>query len=424
MSEPIDVKALDTSKRGHHPDSPSSLQASEACPLFENEQRESQASIDGVLQHKAAETRDLTILNEVPEWINAVQSCIDYEDALIQWHRDNFGGKEPRVVREVYLPVGDDLVRDKDGNVWTGVTGGFPDTVIVSADETFVDIPDWKFGRIPVTETKYNRQGQAYAVACFYKFPKAQWARVHFKAPHQGYTHEEHLAKYVHIFKRSDLPRLELELRTIVAQKRDANEALAKNKDWSAATPRYDLCVWCARKGRCTKNLQLTLDADVKHELARVPPVFTAVEISTPEQLAHAYKAVNHLEPILKAIKHRCTELALTQDNMLPAGWKIVRRQDREITSLESLIEAAKRHGVKKKELEALFTLPISKIEEAIKTKAAKGMGAAAVRGFGETLDTLGAVKLGPPVHFLQEIKTPAEKTNVDTGPKEPALNI
>jgi hypothetical protein len=417
------VEAVDTTHRGHHPDSPSSIQASEDCPLFENEQRNSQASIDGTLQHTAAETRDLTILEGNEAWIKAVSECIEYEDAIIQWHRDTFGG-EPKVVKEQYVAVGDDIVVAKDGTVYKGITGGFPDVLIVSPDETFIDVPDWKFGKVPVTPTKGNRQGQSYGTAAAQIFPKAQFVRVHFKAPHQGFSDEEHQEKYVHTFTRAELPGIELALRTIIARKHEAKKALAEKGDWSAATPRNDLCVWCALKGRCVKNLKLVLNAHSKHELATIPPVFSAVEISTPEQLAHAYKAVNHLEPILKAIKAHCTTLALTRDDMLPADWKIVRRQDREITDLKALIEAAKRHGVKKADLEALYTLPISKIEAAVKSKAEKGMGAAAVRGFAATLEELGAVKLGPPVHFLQQVKTPAEKSRVDPSTLEAPINI
>lgn len=421
---PVDVAQLDTAQRGHHPDSPSSLQASEACPLFENEQRDSQASKDGVLQHKAAETRDLTILDGNESWIGAVQRCIELEDLAIASLTD--GESFPTVVREVRLSVGDDIVVGEDGVVWPGVTAGFPDTLIVSWDGKSAIILDYKFGKIPVTPTRNNLQGKAYALAALEKYPQLEDVTVVFFAPHQMWSDEEQQGKYVHVFTRADMPAMENRIRTVIKRKHEAKAALEASggRDWSAAQPRHDLCVWCNLKGRCTKNLELVIQAGVKHELAAIPPQFTAIEISTPEQVAAAYKTVAHLEPILKAIKKRCTELALTQDNMLPENWKIVRRQDREITSLEAVVEAAKRHGVKKKELETIYTIPISKVEALIKSKAEKGLGAAAVRGFSETLEELGAVKLGPPVHFLQEVKTPAEKSHVETTSIEAPINI
>lgn len=434
--EPVDVAQLDTAQRGHHPDSPSSLQASEACPLFENEQRDSQASKDGVLQHKAAETRDLSILDGNESWIGAVNRCIELEDqeiaALARPHTTWEGDYEglPTVIREKYLHVGDDLVIDRSARpqlrVWVGVTGGYPDTLLVDIAGYSATVIDFKFGKIPVTPTKDNLQGMAYALATLEAYPTLAHVKVVFFAPHQMWDEETQKSKYVHTFTRADMPAMENRIRTVIKRKHEAKAALEASggRDWSAAQPRHDLCVWCNLKGRCTKNLELVVQAGVKHEVATIPPQFTTIEISTPEQIAAAYKAVAHLEPILKAIKKRCTELALTQDNMLPDGWKIVRRQDREITSLEAVIEAAKRHGVKKKELEAIFTIPISKVETLIKSKAEKGLGAAAVRGFSETLEELGAVQLSPPVHFLQEVKTPAEKPNVETSSIEAPINI
>jgi hypothetical protein len=417
------VKTLDTATRGHHPDSPSSLQASEACPLFENEQRDSQASLDGTLQHKAAETRDLSILEGNESMIAAVQRCIDYEDTLIAESTRRFGAP-PTVVREEYLSVGDDLVKDSAGRVWKGITGGFPDTMIVSADGSFIDIPDWKFGKVPVTPTRYNRQGQSYARAALEMFPNARAARVHFFAPHQQFSDAEHWEKYVATFDReSHYFTLENEIRTIVAVKHAAKKARDEKGDWSAANPCEDLCVFCANKGRCPKNLKLVLKVSEKHAPIEIPEHFGELEISTPDQVATAYRTANALEPVLKAIKKRCVELALQQD-MVPEGWKLCRRQDREVSSLDDVVEAAKRHGVKKSEVYGVLTIPISKVEQLVKDKAEKGMGAAAVRGFSEALEKLGAVTKGPAVHFLQQVKTPAERPAVDQQEKAPVLDI
>ncbi len=418
------VKSLDTATRGHHPDSPSSLQSSEACPLFENEDRDSQASIDGTLQHKAAETRDLSILGDDLEMIEAVQKCIEYEDNLIAESTRRYGAP-PTVVREHYLSVGDDLVKDSTGRIWKGVTGGFPDTMIVSADGTFIDIPDWKFGKVPVVPTRYNRQGQSYARAAMERFPKAQLVRVHFFAPHQQFSTAQHWEEYVATFDRdSHYHKLENEIRTIITVKHEANKRLAESGDWSAANPCDGLCVFCARKGRCPKNLSLVIKASEKHSPVVIPEFFGVLEISTPAQLAAAYKAVSQLEPVMKAIKKRCVDLALTQEDMLPKDWKLVRRQDREIRSLDDVVEAAKRHGVKKSEVYSVLTIPISKVEELVKQKADKGMGAAAVRGFNESLEKSGAVTKGPASHFLKQVKTPAEKVDLGDQAATPALDI
>lgn len=420
---------LDTATRGHHPDSPSSLQASEACPLFTNIQRSSQASEDGTLQHKAAETRDLSILDGRVEWIVAVEQCLQIEDREIEalaMDGPEDGGPKilPQVIREKYLHVGQDKVIDKNGHEWIGVTGGFPDTLILDAIHVRATICDWKFGKEPVTQTKDNLQGMSYALAALQAYPTLRSVRVVFFAPHQHWDEDHQKRYYEHTFYRSDMPQMEWKIRTIVARKHAAQQALKEKGDWSAANPCEGLCVFCAHLGSCTKNLSLMVKASPKHALLEVPEHFGEMQISTPEHVGFAYKLANHFDALAKAIKGRCVELALTDDAMMPQGFRIVRRQDREITSLDAVVEAAKRHGVKKQEVLDVMTIPIFKIEALVKAKAEKGLGAAAVRGFGATLEELGAVRPGKASHFLQEVKTPAEKQKVQTSEAIPALDI
>lgn len=423
------VKTLDTATRGHHPDSPSSLQASEACPLFENRQSDSQASLDGTLQHKAAETRDLSILEGNESMIAAVNACLELEDreieALCVPFQTNGGSYKglPTVVREKYLHVGRDKVVDSHGHEWVGVTGGFPDTLIVESTGTRATILDWKFGKEPVTPTASNLQGIAYALGAFEAYPTLTAVKVIFFAPHQQWDEAYQKANYEHTFRRPDCGKMELYIRTVIARKHEAKRAAAERGDWSLANPCEGLCVFCANPGRCTKNLKLVIKASKKYLPIQIPEHFGEIEISTPEHVAAYYAAANALDPVLKAIKKRCVELALQQD-MVPKDWKICRRQDREVSSLDDVVEAAKRHGVKKSEVYGVLTIPISKVEKLVKDKAEKGMGAAAVRGFSEALEKSGAVTKGPAVHFLQQVKTPAERPAVDQQEKAPVLDI
>jgi hypothetical protein len=133
---------LDTQTRGHHPHSPSSLQNSEACPHFVNHQSDSAASQAGVLQHKAAETRDLSILNGNAEQEEAVTRYIEQEDGWIAALRDA-GAVSVEVIREQYLAVGGDVVLDEHGNPWTGITGGYPDLALIGT--SYSADPRWGF---------------------------------------------------------------------------------------------------------------------------------------------------------------------------------------------------------------------------------------------------------------------------------------
>lgn len=392
---------LDTQTRGHHPDSPSSLQSTEACAKFENEQRESQASLDGTLQHKAAETRDLSILDGDVEMENAVNECLQYEDEAIGALRDLQGGL-PAVVRELYLAVGDDFVIGNEGHKWLGVTGGFPDTLILGHSDAA--ILDWKFGKVPVTPTKDNRQGQAYALGVFHKYPHIQRVTVHFKAPYQGFTKEEHFKKYVHTFTREDIPRLELEIRTIIA--------LKKNPD-AVATPKQDLCIWCAKKGNCAALHAIVLKGSSKHPDFIVPEVVDHVQLTVPQQIKKAFLWATQLETIAKAIKRRTTDMVLTEGLELGDDVKLVKRQERVVKSVPALIELAKENGVTQDQINEIIWVPITKIEAAIKTAAGKGKGAAALREFTQKLSESGVTELGKPIHFLQEVKSPAEKAKL-----------
>jgi hypothetical protein len=403
---------FDTATRGHHPDSPSGLQASEACPLFANEQRESQASIDGVLQHKAAETRDLSLLDGNELWIKAVKECIAYEDKLIAslTRKDPFGkGHPPQVLREVYLPVGDDIISDAEGVQWFGITGGFPDVVIVGFGEAH--IPDWKFGKIPVTPTKDNLQGIAYAVAAFRKFTDISRVTVHFFAPHQGWSEKDHGRLYVHTFSRSELPQMELRIRTVVARKRAAVKALEEKKSWSAATPKTDLCIWCSRKGDCPKLHAVVIRGAEKHQDFIVPEVVNTYQLSRPDQYKQAFRWANAVELIAKAIKKRVADVALTEDMDFGGELKVVKRVDRKIKSVRELARVAKQFGITFRELLEIATVSITGIEKKIKERSEKGRGAERLRQFDAEAREAGAIEDGFPVYFVQEAKTPREKS-------------
>jgi hypothetical protein len=393
-----DVSNLDTAQRGHHPHSPSSLQSSEACPKFQNEQRESEASKVGTLQHKAAETRDLELLDGDEELVNAVMKCLRYEDDIIEAAK-NRDGVPPDVYKEVYLPVGDDIVKDENGRDWLGITGGYPDVII--AGVKVADILDWKYGKVPVTKTRHNLQGMAYALALLQHNEHLEAVTVHFYAPYQGFSPAQHWQDYVHTFRREDMAAMELRIRTTVARKLDPA---------SQPRPAMDLCIWCARKGSCEALHQLVLKPASKHEDFVQPTEVHHYKLSKAEQVKAAFRWANQVEPIIKAIKKRATDMVLTENLDLGEDMKLVRRQTRSVRDAKLLVEIAMKHGLTEDEVWKIMGLPISIVEKLIKEKAPKGKGAAAVREFSTECNESGVTTLGEPIHFLQEAKSPAEK--------------
>lgn len=400
---PERAEKFDTATRGHHPDSPSSLQSSEACPLFLNENRESAASTAGVLQHKAAETGDLSIL-ESESQVAAVTDCITYARRVGEEKYAAAG--EVLVIKEKYLGVGDEKVGE-----YIGVTGGFPDEVYVSEAIGIADVFDWKFGNQPVVKTVDNLQGISYALGTFEDFPKVHSVSVHFRQPHQGWSEEKHEAIYVHTFHRTEVEALELRIRTVVARKKAAVKRLEATGAWGDATPKNDLCIWCARKGDCKKLHALVIRGSEKHSDFIVPQELNPVGLSKPEVVKQAFKWASQVETIAKAVKDRCNKLVKEDDMDLGPELKLSKRTERQTKNIVELIAGAKRNGLSLREdVLPLMSIPFTKLEEAVKKKAAKGKGAEAIRRLNADWEEHGATQMGTPIYFLTEARSPKEK--------------
>lgn len=419
-------EGFDTATRGHHPDSPSSLQASDACASFVNEQRESQASKDGVLQHKATELRDLSILGGDEDMEAAVQRAIDYEEAVIDTFK--LARRPYQIVREKYLSVGTDVVRvvqpaKYDDLVWNpapediskaqefvdyfrGVTGGFPDLEVVA--EKHAEIVDQKFGRVPVVPTKDNLQAIAYVLGRFEKSPTVETITFHFFAAYQRWDKETQRLKYTYTFRRDEIPKLELRVRTVIARKKLA-QTLVKQDDWSMATPKHDLCIWCALKGTCKKVNAVVIQSHEKYADLVVPDEVKHYRLTRPEQVASAYRFASQMEPVLKAIKARCVEVSVL-DDLKPEGFNIVKSAFRNVKNVRAFLKVARAHGISLEKAAEMLSVPLGAFEDAIKDAAPPRKGAARIRAFKEELAECGATEVGKPFYFLREVKTPAEK--------------
>ena len=400
----MEIQKLDTQTRAHHPDSPSSLQSSEACPCFDNLQRESQASIDGVLQHKAVETRDVALVSGDMDMENAVAKAIAYEDATINQFK--LDGRPFRVVREILLSVGDPVL-----------TEGFPDTVVVG--EKHAAIIDYKFGKVPVTWTKDNLQGIAYKEGLLQLEPSVQTVDVHFFAPHQRWS-EEHQAKhYVYRFKREESAAHLLRISVVIARKHEAHRRIALRTpefpegDWGMAKPKHDLCIYCKHQGACPKVGALVIQTNEKYHDLTVPEEVKEYRLSRPEQVAAAYRFANQMAPILEAIKKRCVDAAVTE-GLLPDNFTIIKSQHRKIKNVQAFVNVAVEQGVPAEEAVEMLSVSFKPFEDWMKAHAPKGSGAAKLREFNAALEESGITEKGTPFYFLREIKTPAEKPAID----------
>jgi hypothetical protein len=400
MSEPFN-----TATRGHHPDSPSGLQSSAACPHFVNLQRDTAASAAGVLQHKAAEIRDFSILEE-PEQVDAVKRALAVED---EWISRLMGfGLEVEIIREEYLAVcPEETVLDEHGQKWTGITGGYPDTELLgrhkeTKEVLLIVILDWKFGKILVTPTKDNLQGKAYALAALQRWATAGEVLVQFYHPYAEAAAP--LPEYTHTFTRADMPQMELEIRHVRAQKHRA-----KAEGWGSdikPRPCSNLCIWCARLDRaeCPAVAGLALVASAKYEPLSVPAEIRPAYLTEPAHMKAAYRISGVVEKLAKALRRRITDAVITEGVEIE-GMKVVTKSDREVASVDAVLEAAQEFGVTADEFKTCINLPITKVEALVKAKAPKGKGAPLVREFQKALEERGATKKGKPYSYLVEAK-------------------
>ncbi len=398
---------LDTAKRGHHPHSASSLQSSEACGHYVSRGGTSAAADEGVLCHKAVETRDLTIL-DTPEQGVLVDRCIDLEDTeLAALKALGDSDEEVIVVGERYLPVvADHIEVDEHGVEWRGITGGSCDRIFIKG--SLAVVMDWKFGKHEVTPTSSNTQGMTYAAAVMEEWPQVEEVKVIFFHPKIEVDEEGKTClhpAYTHIFTRAEYDEIALRLRFIISKKKRA-----RREGWASdipACPKTGLCIYCKHMddADCPALGKLMVLGGSKHRDIQVPEVFNPMQLVTPEQYRTAYLFANQMELVSKAIKKRVTDAALTEDVQVP-GFELTRRRERNLGDASQvkrvLIEGA---FLTEEEFDNCANVPITKVESAIKAKALKGKGAIRLREFEEALTEAGLLTMGDGYTYLREVK-------------------
>ena len=389
---------IPTNDRGHHPDSPSSLQSTAACAHFENLQRETAAAAAGTLQHHAAETRDLSQLDE-QEQVDAVKRCLAIEDDLIG--SLTAAGFDVEIIREEYLAVcADEKISAEDGKLWDGLTGGYPDTLLLArrSEGTLAVVLDWKFGQMLVTPTASNLQGMAYALAVLQTYTDVAEVMVQFYHPHIELDTPQ--PEYSHTFSRDDMGAMELTIRRVVAQKRDA-----ARDGWDssiAPVPSTLLCVWCSKLGTCPAVQSLALITHQKHEKLELPVEVSPQYLTDPTSMRKIYQVSKVLETFAKAVRDRIIDAVITEDVKVP-GMTLVSKANRKVTSVRKVAQIATNSGLTQDEFESCVTVPITAVETAIKAKQPRGHGKTAVEEFRQMLEQSGAIVEGTPYSYLTE---------------------
>jgi len=382
-----------STERKHHPFSPSTLQAREACAKFEPTQTESEASLDGTRQHAATEKReDDNALSDFQAI--AVAECLAYADSITAKYP---GGT---ILKEEYFSVDNEVwilrVDEKTTHQFFGTTGGYPDFVVISKDESAAEIIDWKFGKQPVETTENNLQGIAYLLGVLRRFPKIQTCTVHFVLPHRDELD-------IHTFSLTPeiANRLLLRVKTVVAR---AKQAQVNPDDFSMAKPTSSACLFCALIGKCPKVAELVLNVGKKYAPAEIPETITPSLIQDPKQVSFGIKLAQIVKTWAEAYRAQATHKAITDPDFIPSGYILVSMERRKVVNAKLLAEVAKGFVTPERatELDNLFDIPITKVEKLIELCAPRGQKKKTVEAFGEALVEKKAVEPGKPYAILR----------------------
>jgi hypothetical protein len=411
------TKNIEHGARVHHPYSPSSLQAREACPCFDPEQSDDanrlRAAVRGTLQHEGVELwvgegKDDLRLNDIEA--AAVKDCVSYARMVL-----DKAGKGARLVTEIYVPIDSLKVlgRGSDNRVrhFVGTTAGYLDLAILNADCTEADLLDWKFGAWDVEPAETNRQFHAYLLGLLKLYPTLRKVRVHIVMPHR-----DELDK--HEFNRSEFPGLLLEIKTIVSRAVNVRTFAGDTAkiDWAKANPTVSGCLFCAHKGHCDKLAEVALSLGKKFAPLQVPADITPSTIRDPKNAGLGVQVASVVKAWAEAYRAQATLKTVETKDFVPEGYTLVKSVKRQIVDKSKLLEVA-RQFLSPQEIEAALEVTLGPLDDAVSTKAPRGSKQDAVDTFSELLKQAEAIKDGDPIYSLRLAKKP--KTETEKGKKD-----
>tara|TARA_B100001175_G_scaffold317444_1_gene334396 strand:- start:989 stop:2107 length:1119 start_codon:yes stop_codon:yes gene_type:complete len=199
----------------HHELGPSTLKYVEICPGYRSSNETNVFAEEGTMLHTAAETGDLSGLNE--EQTEAVVLCLKYLEP--------YESIADKILKELKVPI---RYAGKKG-----IFGSVDRTIIKG---THVEVADFKFGRSEIDGADINIQGQAYLLGVMDKYPQLQTATVHFIIPRRDEIH-------THDYTRADMDTIRLRIQVIVEKAQSETPDLRPNTEG---------CRFCKHRLSCT----------------------------------------------------------------------------------------------------------------------------------------------------------------------------
>ena len=381
-----------TTERKHHPYSPSSLQARNACPKFKQRGGPVHAmAITGTMQHDAVESQiDNPALEDYR--LMAVTECLEFCDSRAKLYP---GGT---ILKESYLPIDDEKITVAEGDdvvTYEGTTAGYLDYAVVSADGTVAEIIDYKFGNNAVEPAATNLQGIAYGLGIFKLYPKLQSFHVWFIMPHLDFISE-------HKFTRDQFEELYLKVVVVVQRAIEAN-AFAANYDLARAN--CSSCLFCGLIGKCPKVADKVIELGQKYRPLEIPKTVTPSLINDPVDAATGIRLAAVVATWAEAFKKQASARSIENDKFIPEGYTLVETTKRKVLSARKLADLAKEFlpAEDQSKVEELFDIPIGELEKLISTAALRGEKEATVEKFGDAALANGSLEMGTPFAFLRQ---------------------
>jgi len=279
---------------------------------------------------------------------------------------------------------------------------GYCDRLIVCHDGT-AHLLDWKFVRAKeVPDAEINLQGKDYVIGIFedWRFPGVERIHVHFVMPRLNAV-----TRTSEPFTRADVPRLKLEIFSNLARARATD---TKRYRGASLNPSYDVCRYCGAAGRCVAlrriadQLGRAYDPEGYGQRPAVPQQTHASEVKDPVQRAQLQELAGLMETWAASVRHHNLTAALESADNVPAGYVIDwTKGRRRVTSPEGLLLAAQEFGISAQDLIDAATLSWTKVEDTLKSRAARGEKAQVVAAFGQRLVDLDAVERPEPTPKL-----------------------
>lgn len=275
---------------------------------------------------------------------------------------------------------------------------GYCDRLVICSDGT-AHLFDWKFVRAKeVVDADHNLQGKDYVVGIFddQRFADIERIHVHFVMPRLGTV-----TRTTEPFTRADVPKIKLEILANLAR---AKATDTKRYKGATLNPSYDVCRYCGAAGRCVAlrriadKLGRAYDPEGYGKKPEIPTETHASEVKDPTARAQLQELAGLMETWAASVRHHNLSSALADEKNIPTGYVVDWAQGRRrVTSAEGLLLAAQEFGVSAQDLIDAASLSWTKVEETLRSRAARGEKAQIVAAFSQRLVELDAVQRPEP---------------------------